>query len=244
MARLESLASPSLRVVLYDQRGMGGSSAPSADDGYGLDQYVADLDALRIGIGLAKIHLLGHSFGGLVAMAYAAAHPDRVESLTLISSRAPDWDDHKTAIGSFEQRFSKLLAEKKLPSNPPPSVGDDCREQSSAFLPVLFADPDFTGAIEETKTTSCSIHVRDATEKLHPGSDLRPKLKTFTAPTLVLIGDADPFGEEMGQATAKAFEAASAQYAVLPRCGHFPWIECPEVFRPKIEEFLAKVAHR
>src|SRR6185503_16802244 len=67
VARLASLASPSLRVVLYDQRGMGGSTAPSDDNAYGLDQYVADLDAIRSGLGEAKIHVLGHSFGGLVA---------------------------------------------------------------------------------------------------------------------------------------------------------------------------------
>lgn len=244
IAGLESLASSTLRVVLYDQRGMGGSSAPADDKGYELDRYVADLEALRVGLGLPTIHVLGHSFGGLVAMGYAAAHPNRVASLTLISSRAPDWDDQQIAMNSFEKRLTKLLAENKIPRNPPPAVGDDCRAQSSAFLPVLFADPDFSRPLEETKTTSCSVHVREMTEKFLYGYDLRPKLKTLASPTLVLIGDADPFGEALGRATAKAFEAAPVQYEVLPKCGHFPWIECPEAFRPKVEEFLSKVAHR
>ena len=244
VARLASLASPSLRVVLYDQRGMGGSTAPSDDKAYGLDQYVADLDAIRHGLGDAKIHVLGHSFGGLVAMAYAAAHPDRVASLTLISSATPDWEGHVAAGAAFEQRYAKLLAEKKVPADPPPPVGDDCRGESNAILPALFADPDFKEPIEETKTTLCSVHVRSATGKLLRGYDLRPKLKAFTAPTLVMMGDSDPFGEPRGRATAKALEAAHPQYAVLPKCGHFPWVECPDAFRPVIEEFLAKVAHR
>lgn len=242
IGRLESLSSPSLRVVLYDQRGMGGSSAPADDRAYDLDHYVADLDAVRDGLGLAKIHVLGHSFGGLVAMAYAAAHPERVASLTLVSSGAPSWDDHKAAKVPFMQRYTKLLAEKKIPADPPPTVGDDCREESSAFLPILFADPDFKGPLEETKTTSCSVRVRTATVKLMPGYDLRPKLKAFTAPTLVVIGDADPFGD--ASATVKAFENAHPQYALLPKCGHFPWVECPDAFRPVVTEFLARVTHQ
>ena len=243
VARLESLASPSLRVVLYDQRGMGGSTAPADGSAYDLDHYVADLDAVREGLGLATIHVLGHSFGGLVAMAYAASHPDRLASLTIISSSAPSWDDHKAGKVPFQQRYVKLLAAKKIPAEPPPTVGDDCREEANAFVPLLFADADFIKEpLEEMKTTSCSVRVRDATVKLMPGYDLRPKLKAFTAPTLVVIGDADPFGD--ASATARAFEGAHPQYAKLPKCGHFPWVECPDAFRPVVQEFLARVTQR
>jgi proline iminopeptidase len=233
-----------LRVVLYDQRGMGGSTAPADDNAYGLDQYVADLDAIREGIGEAKIHVLGHSFGGLVAMAYAGAHPDRVASLTLVSSSAPDPEARRAASAAFEQRYAKLLAEKKVPAEPPPPVGDDCQNESNAILPVFFADPDFNEPMEETKTTQCSVHVSNATGKLVRNVDLRPKLKAFTAPTLVVMGDSDPFGEARGRATANALEAAHPQYSVLPKCGHFPWVECPGAFRPVIEEFLGKVTSR
>jgi len=71
----------SKRPRLYDQRGMGGSSAPADDGAFGLDNYVADLAAVHDGLGVAKIHVLGHSFGGLIAMAYAAAHAERVASM-------------------------------------------------------------------------------------------------------------------------------------------------------------------
>jgi proline iminopeptidase len=240
VARLESLASPSLRVVFYDQRGMGGSSAPADKDAYDLDHYVADLDAVREGLSLPKIHVLGHSFGGLVAMAYAAAHPERVASLTIVSSSAPSWEDHRAGNVIFQARYKKLLAEKKIPAEPPPTVGDDCREESNAFVPLLFADPDFKGPLEEMKTTSCSVRVRTATAKLMPGYDLRPKLKAFVAPTLVVIGDADPFGD--ARATVKGLENAHPRYALLPKCGHFPWVECPDAFWPVVQEFLARVA--
>jgi proline iminopeptidase len=244
ISRLESLASSSLRVVLYDQRGMGSSTAPADGSAYSLDHYVADLDAVREGLGLIKIHVLGHSFGGLVAMAYAGTHPDRVASMTLVSSGPPDSETHRAGNALFQARYAKLLAEKKIPEDLPPVVGDDCREQSNAILPALFADPDFKGPLEESKTTQCSVRVQAATGKLFRAYDLRPKLKGFTAPTLVVMGEADPFGEARGKATVQAMENARPQYAVLPRCGHFPWVECPEAFRPVVEEFLAKVARR
>jgi proline iminopeptidase len=244
ISRLESLASSSLRVVLYDQRGIGSSTAPTDESAYDLGRYVADLDAVREGLGLAKIHVLGHSFGGLVAMAYAGEHPDRVASMILVSSGPPDWETHRAGNAVFEARYARLLAEKKIPENPPPSVGDDCREESNAIVPVLFADPDFKGPLPETKTTSCSVRVRGATGKLLRGYDLRPKLKSVTAPTLIVIGDSDPFGEAMARATVQALENARPQYAILPKCGHFPWVECPEAFRPVVEEFLAKVVRR
>jgi proline iminopeptidase len=244
ISRLESLASSSLRVVLYDQRGMGSSTAPAAESAYSLDHYVADVDAVREGLGLAKIHVLGHSFGGLVAMAYAGAHPDRVASMILVSSGPPDSATHRAGNAVFEARYAKLLAEKKIPETLPPVVGDDCREQSNAIVPVLFADPDFKGPLEESKTTQCSVRVQAATGKLFREYDLRPKLKGFKAPTLVVVGAADPFGEAGAKATVQALERAQPQYAILPKCGHFPWVECPEAFRPVVEEFLAKVAAR
>jgi len=71
------------------------------------------------------------------------------------------------------------------------------------------------------------------------GYDYRPQLKAFAAPTLVVIGDSDPFGD--GSATVKALENARPEYALLPRCGHFPWVECPDAFRPAVEGFLARV---
>ncbi|MET0595921.1 MAG: alpha/beta hydrolase [Polyangiaceae bacterium] len=240
VARLESLASPKLRVVLYDQRGMGGSSAPANDRDFDLDHYVADLDAVRNGLGVEKIHVLGHSFGGLVAMGYAAAHPERVASLILVSSNAPSWADHKAGAAGFQKRYEKLLAEKKIPADPPKTVGDDCRAESNAFVPLLLADPDFIKEpLEEMKTTACSVRVRDATAKSMRGYDYRPRLRSFAAPTLVVIGDSDPFGD--AHAVMNALENAHPEYAVMPKCGHFPWVESPDAFRPVVERFLARV---
>ncbi len=78
-------------VVLYDQRGTGASKRMQAGILQTMDAQVADLDAVRQTLGLNKFALLGDSYGGLVAMAYAAAHPEHVAKLILSDSPGPSW---------------------------------------------------------------------------------------------------------------------------------------------------------
>src|SRR5689334_22655699 len=80
-------------VVLYDQRGTGASKRMQAGASQSMDAQVADLDAVRQSLGLNKVAVLGDSYGGLIAMAYAAAHPEHVAKLILSDSPGPSWHD-------------------------------------------------------------------------------------------------------------------------------------------------------
>ena len=75
---------PEMRGISFDQRGTGRSRC--LDGRYGLESYLADIEAIREGLGIGSWHVLGHSWGGLLAQAYAAGHGDRVRSLVLSSS--------------------------------------------------------------------------------------------------------------------------------------------------------------
>lgn len=86
LPHLEPLAR-SMKIVLYDQRGCGMSQTPHADS-LRLSFHVQDIESLREKLGVEKVHLLGHSWGGLLAIIYGAAYPNRVKSMILVNPTA------------------------------------------------------------------------------------------------------------------------------------------------------------
>jgi proline iminopeptidase len=77
------------QVVFYDQRGDGKSKLLKPDAAQDMNAQVADLDAIRAQLGFQRFDLIGHSWGGLLAMGYASAHPEHIEKLVLIDSLLP-----------------------------------------------------------------------------------------------------------------------------------------------------------
>jgi pimeloyl-ACP methyl ester carboxylesterase len=109
IASLAQLAGQELAVITYDQRGAGRSTAP--DDhaaSYTLLKYVEDLEAVRRTVGAERIDLLGHSWGGLVALEYVALYPQRVSSLILYESSPPAWPELMAWTACFGQRIRDL----------------------------------------------------------------------------------------------------------------------------------------
>ena len=76
------LAEAGFRVVLPDQRGYSPAARPPARRAYRMAELVGDLVALLDELGVERVHLVGHDWGGAVAWAAAGAHPDRLLSLT------------------------------------------------------------------------------------------------------------------------------------------------------------------
>ncbi len=94
-----SRATDFARVIYYDQRGCGLSDRAPGAEGYSVDQAVADLDALREGLGLERWAVLGYSYGGFLAQYYALRHPERVSGLVLVGASPGMW----TGTGSSRQ---------------------------------------------------------------------------------------------------------------------------------------------
>jgi proline iminopeptidase len=88
LARFAELADESLQVVLYDQLGGGRSDRPEDDALWTVARFVDELDAVRSGLGLGTVHLLGRSWGGFLALQYTLDHPEAVKSLAVCNSGA------------------------------------------------------------------------------------------------------------------------------------------------------------
>lgn len=231
MRSLEELAGPELAVVTYDQRGNGRSTSPEMiSANFELADYAADIEAIREAVGAEHVHLLGHSFGGLVAMEYAVRYPDRARSLILFGSAPPTWETIQEAFARFNRRVAALRADDMLPQ--PSGNGLE------AILPAYFSDPTFTFSSDDPGGVPAeNTAVNQLTWAAITGYDLTTDLAALRLPVLILYGADDPFGLPMAEASRDALANADVTYVLLDQCGHF-WHECPEAALGEIRPFL------
>jgi pimeloyl-ACP methyl ester carboxylesterase len=86
---LEALAAAGYRAVAPDQRGYSPTARPNAVRAYRMPELVADVVAIADGLGATRVHLVGHDWGGAVAWNLAGRHPERVATLTAVSTPHP-----------------------------------------------------------------------------------------------------------------------------------------------------------
>jgi proline iminopeptidase len=210
------------RVVLYDQRGTGGSTRVRAGAPQTMAAQVADLDAVRAHLGFAKIDMLGDSYGGMIAMAYTAAHPDRVHKLILSDSAAPSW---KTLDHLFPDVFPDMQ----------PAKGEDPLRYH--FKMLFYSEAKRDAYLAGAKDLGYAPKTGDAVFKAIANIDLWPQLKRFHVPTLVITGRYD-----MNVAPLTAWKIAKAipgaRFVAFPQSGHLPAYEEPDRYVRVVEDFL------
>jgi proline iminopeptidase len=235
-----------LELVLLDPRGTGESDRPTDPRAYQVEDYVSDLEELRAHLGLERMHLLGHSHGGVVAMAYGATHPDHVERLILASTLACTSPEHTQAMEAgvekhadepwYEDAKAALEAETAADFQSDDELGElairefpfyfaQYGEQERAYLETLRADTPNADAL------------RLFNNEIWETFDLRPQLPRITAPTLVITGQDDFITGPVSAAEIGAV-MPEAQTVVLPETGHFIFVEAPDAFREAVLSFL------
>jgi len=233
MLGLEDLAGENFAVVTYDQRGVSRSSAPPmAPSNYTFAKYVDDLEAVRKAVGVEKVHLFGHSWGGLVAMRYATVYPGQVRSIVLMGSGPPSWNILISNFGRFEERIRTLQAQGIIPQDLTRKEGQDDPQ-----LPAYFSDPNFNFSPDDRGgPPEFSPVASEMTWAAMQGYDLTEEVAQLQLPVLVLCGKDDPYAP-MTEAVVAALTSANVKYVVLDKCGHF-WHECPEAFFAQVRAFL------
>jgi proline iminopeptidase len=225
MLGLEQLASQELAVATYDQRGTGRSTEPA--QGYAMESYVADVEAVRQGIGAESIHLFGHSWGGLVALRYAAAHPESVNSVILMGSGVLTAETTQAGQANKAQRLAALRSQGIIPQT---------IRSSADLLPAYFSDPQFSMP-DELRTMHYSPKVEQMTWSAVASYDFASGLDRLDIPILVLWGENDPFGMAYFEATRRTLSAGAVKVILLEKCGHC-WHECPAEFYSQVRAFL------
>ena len=239
---LKGLASGSRRVVAYDQRGVGRTPMPQSgttlNPDYTIDALVADLEALRLRLGVDRIDVLGHSFGALIGAAYAATHPGKVRTLILVSGLPMSVKAQREGDARFEERLDALQSQGIVPK----AVPELCAARNQALLPVYVGDPSRASAIGAALGPSrCDDSVAVVVNESIVNDPRRPVLERalarYRGQALVVIGAHDPFGAVWADDAAMPLRSARLTKRVLPNAGHFLWLESP-IFLPLLRSFL------
>jgi pimeloyl-ACP methyl ester carboxylesterase len=212
----------SRRVVSYTHRGHGDSAHT---DTYSIDELVADLEAVVDGLGLAPMHLLGHSMGGVVVLRYALAHRDRLASLVLMDTFAAppgalldSWIDSVADIVRTDGMAKLVELMRQYTPDMPPHIAERVEYKMSRMDPNAF--------LELGRALQTSPSVVDRLGEL------------AGIPVTVLVGANDAPLLEPSRVMHDAIPGS--ELVVIPDTGHTPQEERPDEWLRAIEEHLAR----
>jgi len=226
----------SFRVLEPLQRGSGGEPLTVA-------RHIADLhELLESCCRDARPSLVGHSWGAMLGLAYAAAHPDRAGSLVLIGCGTFDPAARDRMRGIIEERLDEGLRRrmKRLPEEIPDP--DERLQATSALMLPLYSYELASNDLEVESCDSRAHHetwqdmVRLQEEGVYPAA-----FAAIHAPVLMLHGAADPHPGPMIRASLQP-HLPHLEYHAWERCGHYPWLEkaVRDEFLAILHEWLAR----
>jgi len=221
--QLESLRDQ-FTLIAWDAPGAGRSADPP--ETYGIADWADCLAALLEGAGVQRAHILGLSWGGLLAQEFYRRHAARVASLVLADTYA-GWTGSLPAPIPTE-RLAACLRDASLPP----------REFALRYLPGMFSESAPLEIREELANVMSDFHPAGfrlmATALAH--ADTRDLLPNIQVPTLLIWGEADA---RSPLAVADQFHAAiaGARLVVIPRAGHVSNLEAPAQFDAAVRDF-------
>jgi len=231
-------------LVRLDNRATGRSEVPADPSSLRFDRLAEDVEALREHLGEERIDLLGHSAGAIVAQAYAAAHPDRLRSLLLITP------SDRLQGGARADLPAIRASRRDEPWYPAAAQAQEALAGASpaertaltrATRPFLY------GRWDER----CQAHAASADAQMNRRAELGfgdgledrgvpellAALRRLDVPVLVVGGERDgATGLDAVHEVARSFPGART--AVVPGAGHFPWVDEPAAFWAVVDPFL------
>jgi proline iminopeptidase len=236
----------SMTLVYLEPPGTGASSGFPTPADYSPARYGELLDHFRAALGIDRACVLGHSYGGIVALHWATAHPDHVAGLILYDTTArSDADTQKLqGIGMSTYVQEPWYRAAQAAADREDKVKDDkeADEVLADELPLLFGDWTHHGDAYKQRLGQFHAYAKPMLGgAANSGNwDLRDKLASVRAPTLVIVGQRDwvtPI--ERTDEIVKGISGATR--VVLANSGHMGHVEEPGAFAAAIQTFAAKL---
>jgi pimeloyl-ACP methyl ester carboxylesterase len=226
------------QLVFFDQRGRGKSQVPPGARTARIDHDAGDAKAIREAMGIERWNLLGHSWGGGIAMLATAQDQDAVNRLVLVDAVGPT-NDWLTKL--HQAALDRLTGEKRehLAAIDPTSLHVDDIEShaayTSALYPAWFADRDF-GAIFSSPRANSPTGAAVAARLRREGYDWTERIASIRVPTLIIHGDQDLLDLTVPESIKQLIPGS--EVAIIHHAGHMPFWEAPEEFFARVETFL------
>lgn len=215
-------------VVAWDAPGYGGSDDPGPD--WTLAEYADCLAGLLDALGLAQVHLLGQSWGGVLAQEMHRRHAGRLRSLVLadtMAAGAQPPEERRAALEARLRALETMTPAEMARARTPALVGRDPTPEALAAIEQMLAE------IRPTGYRRAAIVLAEA--------DTRATLSSIRVPTLVIVGELDRI---VPMALAEQLRGAipGAGWVVIPGAGHLANQERPDAFNAAVRAFLVSVA--
>jgi proline iminopeptidase len=233
------------RVVYSDLLGCGKSDRVPLEGG--MELWAEGIEQLRASLGIDRMILLGHGFGGYVAQEYALRHADRLDGLVLAST-GPAFD-YESAMASVAVRATpeQLAAlQGGLGTAPGGKTPDDqaFRRAWTSVLPLYFAHYRAQiGAAMDARTSYSAAAFAFGMTRCLPTWSVADRLGKMRTPTLVLSGGQDWMNPVAKGGQQLAAGIPGAKHIVFEESGHFPFIEEQHAFLGAVRAWLTGLPH-
>jgi proline iminopeptidase len=250
------------RLVFIDERGSGRSEKLEDPAGYTVEAMVEDVEAVRKALNLGRIDLLGHSYGGVLAQAYALKYPESLDHLVLCST----FHSTKKMNEVFRQMKEKMPAElrdriAKMEGEGLYGHGKDYEKNryteaymiaawGEGYFPYLYGkrpDPNYSPVASGEMSWDLYRAMWGSNGEFVIDGNLasveyEERLADLRVPTLITVGDHD----ECDPALSREMHARipGSKLAVLPESGHMTFVDQPGLFMRAVDEFLGEAAPR
>jgi len=233
-------------VVYFDTRHSGKSTGPESADQYKLENFVADIEALRIYLGAPKIFIAGHSGGGHQVLAYAIEHSEHLLGVISIDAIA-------AADGVRAEEMMKRITKKK--EEPFYLANPTYHDKATALMmskdkaaltlkevigtmgAFYFYKPEMADEVFAGMEYNDDVFKYTQTTGFQ-GKNLLPDLHRITVPVLIIVGDDDFICDPITQGERMRENIASSKLEIIKNCGHMPWVEQPEAFNTVCEAWF------
>jgi|CZKC01.1.fsa_nt_gi proline iminopeptidase len=244
------------KLIFIDERGSGRSEKLEDPKGYTVENMVEDVEAVRQGLGLGKIALLGHSYGGVLAQAYALKYQRNLTQLILCSTFSSTRAINEVFVRmkqnmtpELRDRINKMEAEGLF------GHGKDYEKNrytndymvaawGEGYFPYLYQNhPDANFDPIGQGVTSWDLyremwgsHGEFVIDGNLVSVEYTDRLSTIHVPTLITAGDHDESDPAMSQVMHQ--KIAGSKIVILPKSGHMTFVDQPGMFLNAVESFL------